>query len=158
MGALSEQDIFSKMADGFSEAASLCEKIAATPLRGASYQRLIVVCDEIEGACRQAGHWRENYHWFGLGREVHELQAKMGDWLRDTVSRDEKAKAKSLFQLAAKTMRRLQNLALLKKNQRHGRIGAILPVAAEDRSRQRAVQVPRVTPGGIFVPDGVTIQ
>lgn len=155
MSALSEHEIFSKMVDGFAEAAALCEKMAISPLKGASYRRLIVVCAEIEGTCRQAGHWRENYQWFSLGIDVHDLQLRMGGWLR---AHYPKAEAKKLFALAATTMRRLQRLALTKKNQKHGLIGAILPVEGPGPARQRAVQVPRVTPGGIFVPEGVTLQ
>lgn len=155
MSALTEQEIFSKMADGFAEVGALCEKIAISPLKGASYRRLITVCTEIEGACRQAGHWRENYHWFTLGKEVHELQLRMGNWLRAIYP---KPKAKEMFTLAAKTMRRLQNLAAVKMNQKHGQRGAVLPIVGEGPARQRSVQVPRVTPGGIFVPDGVTLQ
>lgn len=155
MSALTESEIFDKLTDGFAEAAGLCEKIAISPLKGAPYRRLIVVCTEIEGACRQAGHWRENYHWFTLGREVHELQLKMGNWIRAHYPKPE---AKKMFTIAATTMRRLERLALLKKNQKHGQVGSILPVPGEGPARQRAVQVPRVTPGCIFVPDGVTLQ
>lgn len=155
MSALTEQDIFSKMADGFAEAGALCEKIAASPLKGASYRRLIVVCTEIEGTCRQAGHWRENYRWFPLGIEVHQLQLLMGKWLR---ARYPKPAAKRMFTLAATTMRRLQHSVIALKDQKHGQLGAILPMPGEGPARQRSVQVPRVTPGGIFVPEGVSLQ
>jgi hypothetical protein len=33
-----------------------------------------------------------------------------------------------------------------------GRVGMILPEIGVDHGRQRAVQVPRVTPGGIILP------
>lgn len=155
MSALTERDIFSKLTDGFAEAASLCEKIAAVPLKGASYRRLITVCTEIEGACRQAGHWRENYHWFPLGIEVHQLQLLMGKWLR---AHYPKPRAKELFTIAAQTMRRLQALALTKQNQKHGQIGMILPTPGEGPARQRAVQVPNMTPGGIVIPEGASLQ
>lgn len=155
MSALTEQEIFDKLVDGFAEATSLCDKIAVSPLTGAPYRRLIVVCTEIEGACRQAGHWREHYAWFTLGMDVHDLQIRMGNWIR---ARYPKPEAKKNFALAATTMRRLRFLALMKKNQKHGQIGAILPVPGEGPARQRLVQVPRVTPGGIFVPEGVTLQ
>lgn len=155
MSALTETEIFDKMVDGFAEAAALCEKMAASPFKGASYRRLIVVCTEVEGACRQAGHWRENYHWFSLGLEVHELQDRMGNWLRALYP---KARAKQLFAMAAVAMRRLEKLALLKKAQKHNQRGAILPIAPADPLRQRAMQVPRMTPGGIVVPAGVSLQ
>lgn len=154
MSDLTEREIFDKMADGFAEAAGLCEKMAVSPLKGASYRRLIVVCTEIEGACRQAGHWRENYHWFPLGIEVHQLQLLMGNWLR---AHYPKPAAKKMFTLAATTMRRLQRLALMKRAQKHGQLGAILPAPGEGPARQRSVQVPRVTPGGIFIPGGVAL-
>ena len=138
----------------FGEAASLCEKMAISPLRGKNYKRLIEVTKLIEGTCRQAGHWRENHEWFRLGQDVHRLQIKYGSWIREQHRGEE---AKVLFRKAADTMKRLQKMAQDKKDAKHGRLGQILPVFAGGPMRQRAVQVPR-TAGGIFLPPGATLQ
>ena len=127
--------------------------MAKSPVRGKNYRRLIVITKLIEGACRQAGHFRENHEWFLLGRDVHNLQIKYGNWIREKHRGEE---AKKLFTLAATTMKRLQRLAQMKKDAKHGRVGMILPVAGPGPMRQRAVQVPRMTPGGIILPAGVT--
>jgi hypothetical protein len=152
---LRESEIFDLLLNSFGEAASLCDKMAKSPLRGKHYRRLIEVTKLIEGTCRQAGHWRENHEWFLLGRDAHHLQIMYGNWIREQYRA---AEAKVLFGKAADSMRRLKKLAEIKKNQKHGRLGMILPQAGEGPLRQRAVQVPRVTPGGIILPAGASLQ
>lgn len=155
MSDLTENDIFSCLIEHFREAEALCHKMAKTALRGRAYKRLIEVCKLIEGACRQAGHFRENHGWMVLGNEVHKLQIMMGGWIRAHYPREQ---AKKLFTLAAAKMARFAELAKIKKDKRHGRTGLILPTPGEGPARQRSVQVPRMTPGGIIIPDGVTLQ
>ena len=152
---LTQLEIFDCMLTHFGEAASLCEKMAKSPLRGKNYKRLIEVTKLIEGCCRQAGHWRENHEWFILGRDVHRLQIMYGNWIR---AKHRGEAAKTLFSKAADTMKRLRHLADAKKNAAHGRVGMILPVAGPGPLRQRAVQVPRMTPGGIILPEGASLQ
>lgn len=151
---LTQQEIFDCMLTHFGEAASLCEKMALSPLRGKNYKRLIEVTKLIEGCCRQACHWRENHEWALLGRDVHFLQIKYGNWIREQHHGEA---AKVLFAKAALAMKRLQRLAEMKKNAAHGRMGMILPVPGVGPMRQRAVQVPR-TPGGLILPQGAMLQ
>lgn len=157
MSALTEREIFSKLEDGFKEAVSLLEQISRTPLRGRHYRRLIPVCDEIEGSCRQACHWRENYHWLKIGMAVHNLRCEIGNILRGTIKLSDKARAKESLVLAAARMRGYQRAAAARRDRPHGMIGQVLPKPVEDTLRQRAVQVPR-TAGGVFLPEGHTLQ
>ena len=158
MSALRESEIFAKLKECFSEAASLCDQIAIKTLRGKNYTRLIVVCKEIEGACRQAGHYRENIQWMVLGNDVIRLQGMYGNWLRENTSLANKAKSKELFRKAALKMRELGAKAEHARTKAHGRLGAILPVDATDTLRQRAVQVPAMSKGGVYLTSGATLQ
>ena len=142
------------MTERFREAEVICVEMSKTarPAANRRYLRLIEVCKEIEGCCRQAGHFRENHEWWELAEDIHFLQIKMGQWIR---AKHRGEAQKRLFAKAAETMGRLRWSAMRKRDAAHGRVGAILPDVIADSSRQRAVQVPRVTPGGIIVPPGV---
>lgn len=154
MSATTEHDIFTLMTERFTEAASICDVMAksARPAAERRYLRLIEVCKEIEGCCRQAGHWRENHEWWKLAEDIHGLQIKMGQWIR---AKHRGEAQKRLFALAATTMQRLRAAALRKRDMAHGRLGMILPEVGEGPLRHRPVHISK---GGIILPDHATIQ
>ncbi len=154
VGTLSSADIFGLMTERLREAEGICTEMSKTarPAANRRYLRLIEVCKEIEGCCRQACHFRENHEWAQLAEDVHTLQIKMGGWIR---AKHRGEAQKRLFAAAATAMSRIRWSAMRKRDARHGRVGMILPEIGVDRMRQRAVQVPRVTPGGIIIPAGV---
>jgi hypothetical protein len=151
VGTLSSNDIFSLMVERLREAETICIEMSKTarPAANRRYLRLIEVCKEIEGCCRQAGHFRENHEWWQLADDIHFLQIKMGGWIR---AKHRGEAQKRLFAKASETMSRLRWSALRKRDAGHGRLGAILPDVPGAIDRQRAVQVPRVSPGGIILP------
>lgn len=156
VATLTSADIFALLVERFSEAESICKEMAKSPRPAANrrYLRLIEVCKEIEGCCRQAGHFRENHEWWALAEQVHFLQIRMGDWIR---AKHRGEMQKRLFAKAAETMARLRWSALRKRDAKHGRIGSILPEIGRGPDRQRAVQVPGRTPGGLILPPGVSL-
>ena len=82
MARLTEQEIFSKMAEEFRLGAEDCEVLAKAPYRGAAYNSLRHRLLLIEGCIRQAGHWREDSRWFGYGLMLAEVHKRAGGWLR----------------------------------------------------------------------------
>lgn len=157
VGTLTSTDIFSLLGERFREAETICEVMSKTarPAANRRYLRLIEVCKEIEGCCRQAGHFRENHEWWALAEDIHSLQIKMGGWIR---AKHRGEAQKRLFAAAAQTMSRLRWSAMRKRDARHGRLGVILPDVSSTVDHQRAVQVPRVSPGGlILLPAGASL-
>lgn len=142
------------MTERFQEAASICNEMAASarPAANRRYLRLIEVCKEVEGCCRQAGHWRENHEWWLLADDVHRLQIMMGGWIR---AKHRGEAQKRLFAKAAATMAKLKGAAKRKRDAAHGRLGMILPEEASGPLRHRPVAVSN---GGIILPDHATLQ
>jgi hypothetical protein len=151
VGTLTSSDIFGLMTERLREAEGICTEMSKTsrPAANRRYLRLIEVCKEIEGCCRQAGHFRENHEWMQLAEDVHTLQIKMGVWIR---AKHRGESQKRLFATAATAMGRIRWSAMRKRDAAHGRVGMILPEPGVDSGRQRAVQVPRMSPGGIILP------
>jgi len=119
--ATTEQQIFQRLSDSLKAAAECCDKLAAEPKTGPNYVRLRRHLSLIEGAARQAAHWREDSRWLKVGLDAAHCHAKAGDWLRSHAPRLYFTKlAASLRQIYIST-ERLRTMPT-------GRMGAILPI------------------------------
>lgn len=154
MTALTESEIMSCLAENFRLAAEDCEKLAKLPAQGPTYNVFRQRLKLIEGAARQAGHWREDSRWFQVGMDMGKLHQKCGDWIRGRYPRE-------LFLKAATALRQLHASTEKLRHDRTGRRGAILPDALEGPHRQNrpvSVMMPPVTKGGVFLPPGTSLH
>lgn len=167
MGALTEVEIFDCLSSNFKLAAELAEDLAKLPLKGVAYDKFRKTLRLIEGACKQASTWREDTRWLRFGLMMAECHKRSGNWLRG-VRLEDGSKVKMadsqtcpFFMGMADALRGLHALAERTKHERTGKIGMILPAplpAPHRDTRPVGFRAPRVTSGGIILPDGVGLH
>ena len=157
MSALTEIEIFNCLSENFKLAAEHCEDLAKLPAKGPTYKKLIEELKLIEGACRQAGYWRQDDRWFRIGIYAEECHKKAGGWLRTF------APSKYFLKLA-EALRAGHVKAEEFKTKKTGQTGMLLTelnVGHEAPLRHQPISVilpkpePRKSPGGIIIPSGV---
>ena len=167
MGALTETEIFDRMATSLTLAAELCDQLAKIPLKGPTYNRLRTELRLIEGCCKQAAAWREDTRWLPIGRSMAECHQRAGDWLRGIKMPDGsrvKLAAGTMhpcFEMLAKNLRALKRVADDTKNKATNKLGMILPtpLAAPHRDTVPVgYRAPNVSKGGIIIPSGVSLH
>lgn len=149
--ATSEQEVLDRLMQSFRKAAECCDKLAASPKKGTIYRELRDELRLIEGASRQAGHYRQDMRWMTVGLKAAQCHQKAGDWLR--------AHAPAKYFLALATaLRKLEADTKKMKDAATGRVGMILPVPGRlDRTQGRPVGW-TASSGGILVPQaGVAV-
>jgi hypothetical protein len=157
MGALTEPEIFDCLVTNFREAAERCRFLAWHPRRGYVYLKFVKNLKLAEGACRQACAHREDARWLPIGMALAETHKRAGRWVRGSKTKDERAAAQRLFNKLSDQLMALARDVDDVRNKATGRIGMILPRPLEGPYREtRPIQV--LTPGGIIVPDGVSIN
>lgn len=134
MSALTESEIFDYLDTTFGEAAALCESLVLNR-RKPAYRKLGIALQGLQGACRQAGHWRENHEWFTYSEQIQYVRDRAGDWMRGYFPREN-------FFMLAEALKRMRAQAKLKKDRPHGRLGQILPEPPAAFRDTRPVQVP----------------
>jgi len=147
---LRETDIFDRLITSFREAAEHCEALALQQNRitGQRYVKLREHLMLIEGACRQAAMWRDDYRWLKIGQYAADCHKKCGDWLRfRTRGR--------MFNLCAENMRMMLKAAQQMKDQATGVRGPILPGTPKYEPENRQVQV---RTSGLILPAGAVLQ
>ena len=164
MGKLTEVEIFDCMRSNLRAAASLCEDLARSPVRGPNYSKLRDALKLIEGCCRQASAWREDTRWLNIGMVIAEAHKRAGGWLRGQKIDGVKIKTaesvmQPLFRMLAENLRAIEKLTEQTKTGRTGRVGMILPemLAPPIRTQGRAVtvQLPngmKKTASGLILP------
>jgi hypothetical protein len=116
-----------------------------------------------ENCCRQIAQYRAHYWWLNVGNYMEETHKRAGGWLRDrSLTRTENANpAHPLFVKLAEHLRFAMKIADDRRTQATGRVGAILPepLPAPTRTSGRPVVVnARISPGGVLIPDGVSVH
>jgi len=151
MSALTEIEIFNRMAESFRIAAEECEAIALDPKAGPHYTKMREHLRLIEGCCRQASAWREDTRWLPMGLMMSSIHKKAGDWLRRHNPRKQ-------FTMLAALLRQGQKLSEELRDKRAPKSGMILPEMQRDPTERNAhvlVSKPpglRRSAGGIIVP------
>lgn len=148
MSDLRESEIFDRLLTSFRAAEEHCRALAKQEnrIKGQHYNKLRTQLQLIEGACRQAAVWREDSRWFQIGQYAAECHKRCGGWLRH---RD----PPKFFLLLADNMQMMFKAVQELKDRATGQRGAILPETPKYES-----PTPRVSMGGIIIPDGATIQ
>ena len=144
--ATTETEIFDRLSRSLNAAADACEKLAAHPAAGVQYRRLRNHLGLIEGAARQAAHWREDARWLKVGMDAAHAHARAGDWLRSRAPR-------SCFTKLAASLRQLHGATERLRTMPTGRVGAILPapLLPARRTSQSVGWTP--TPSGLLIPE-----
>lgn len=161
MARLTERDIFGFMAENFRLAVEECQNLAKIPMKGPTYNSFRHRLQALEGACRQAAAWRGDTSWLPLGRQLAEVHARAGNWLRGTPQPQggRMFYPPSLFLKLAELLEAAAVGAERRRTQATGRIGPILPEALPGPLRHRPVQVmlpgAQVSRGGIIMPNGL---
>lgn len=143
--ATSEQEIFDRLASSLKAAADACDNLAARPHMKFQYTRLRSHLRLIEGAARQAAHWREDARWLKVGLDAAEAHARAGSWLRSHTPR-------KYFTVLATSLRKLQAAAERLKTAPTGRVGVILPPNLAPRARPAASMRWTATASGLLIP------
>ena len=148
MSDLTEVDIFDCLKTNLKLAAEYCVTIANRPLAGPTYEKLREALKLVEGACRQAAHWREDSRWLQIGLKMEEAHRLSGNWLRGKHPR-------FMFMSLAEALVHFYNFAEHMRTAKTGRVGTILPVSAM-ASPPRNVSQAGWTPlaSGLVVPEG----
>lgn len=175
MTQLTESEIFNCLAENFRLAAEHCDLLAALPMRGPTYQKLVEELRLIEGAARQAAYWRDDAGgcaaplgfagthgfealrsdmgdpgWLEIAHMMGECHQRAGNWLRGHYPRP-------LFLKLGQVLRECHRKAELRRTSATGRLGALLPPVRPGPHRDtRPVQV--MTPGGLLLPSGFRNQ
>lgn len=153
--ALTEADIFDRLFTSYGEAAAACDDLAKSPRIGAAYRRLKIHLDLVEGACRQAAHFREDSRWLIKGLQAAEAAKRASEWLRRgktggglyvSLTLGERH---PLFNALATSLRKMQGEAVRTKNAKTGKVGKILPTAQKIFRQNRAVAVSN---SGLILP------
>lgn len=143
MGVLTETEIFDSLRTNLKSAAQHCVDLARLPAQGPTYSKLVEELREIEGAARQAGHWRTDMRWMQFGYEMARFHDRIGECIRSRVAR-------AIFLAMAELMRaKLKEMEVL-RDARTGRRGAILPKPLPKHRDTRPVYVQR--PSGLLIP------
>lgn len=157
MSILTELEIYDRLMQSFRAAEDHCRALAKQEnrIKGQHYNRLRTHLGLIEGCCRQAAQWREDYRWLKIGQYAAECHKRCGGWLRH---RD----PPKYFNLLADNMQMMLKATQEMKDRATGKMGAILPEMPkyEPENRQVHVSTPREprTAGGIIIPQGVALQ
>jgi hypothetical protein len=171
MGALSEPEIFSCLTENCRMAAEHAEFLASSPRVGPTYRLLRDELELIEGACRQAAHWREDTRWLKIGLAMEHAHKNAGEWLRGIKNGPgpriplAPGHKHPLFMKLAETLRALHKMTDDLRDKATGRVGMILPEVqkAPMRTQGRPMQVlmppsVQVSRGGILLPPGAAAQ
>ena len=133
MGCLTELEIFDCLSANFKLAAEHCDDLAKLPRKGPTYRKLREELKLLEGASRQAAHWRGDARWLQIGLYMEEVHKRAGAWLRgyklpngQRVTHRE-GTLHPLFTKLAENMREGRRAAERLRTARTGRIGLILP-------------------------------
>ena len=156
MGALTEIEIFDCLTENFRLAAECCDDLARLPKKGPTYLQLITCLKLLEGACRQAGYWRDDSRFFVIGENMAKTHRQAGEWLRGVRQPDGSrrpvplGKLHPLFLLLASSMRKLHEGVERLRHRPTGTLGPILPPQHQRDRVTRGVKY--VNRGGVFVP------
>ncbi len=149
--ATTEQEILDRLMQSFRKAAEYCDALAVSPKKGLIYRNLRSELQLIEGAARQAGHYRQDMRWMMVGQKAALCHAKAGDWLRSHMPA-------KYFTALATAMRKLEADTKRLKDAKTGRRGMILPVTRELQRTQGRPVGWTASQGGILVPQaGVAV-
>jgi hypothetical protein len=144
MSDLTEAEIFDRLRSSLREVIQGCVNLAEWPSQGPTYIQLRKDLALVEGASRQAGHWRRDARWFALGWEVAAFQQRIGDALRCHAPR-------KVFLGMADFFRKALHEADKLKVAKTGRRGPIMPTPKPGPHREsRPVYVQR--PSGLILP------
>ena len=165
MGALTEVEIFDQMATQFRVAGEACDRLAARPSGGVTYDRLRKALRLLQGCCRQASVWREDARWLPIAQKLNECHHRAGDWLRGIKQQDGRrlklapGTLHPAFLMLAALLRQLAQVADTIRHQRTGRVGMILPRELPGPHRDtRPVGWRDITPCGILLPHGASFH
>lgn len=131
--ATTEADIFACLNENFRLAAEDCEALAKLPAKGPTYSRFRERLELLEGACRQAGFYRDDSRWFDIGRMMAEAHKRAGSWLRGWKSPDGKkvtlrhGELHPRFVKLAENLRAGESAAKELRTRATLRIGPVLP-------------------------------
>lgn len=164
MGALTESEIFSCLAENFRLAAQNADRLAISPKKGAIYNEFRKQLKLVEGAARQAAYWRQDTRWLKIGLYVAECHERAGTWLRgyklpsgQRITHRE-GTLHPLFVKLAENLRAGFRKAEDFRTKATGRIGTILPTVQPGPHRDtRPVgwNGEKRTTGGIIIPSGI---
>ncbi len=166
MGALTEPEIFAYLAENARLAAEAADDLAVRCKRGKTYRDLRDHLANIEGACRQAGHWRGDARFFDIGLMCEEAHKRAGGWLRgvkDPVTGKRTpipaGQKHPLFVKLAEVLRSLLKSAQTLETAATKQNGPVLPETPRE-TRRLGAPVPgyNFRKSGLIVPDGVTVQ
>lgn len=140
---LTEIEIFDRLISSFRAAEEHCRALALQEnrIKGQHYNKLRAHLMLIEGCCRQASAWREDWRWLQIGKYAAECHKRCGGWLRH---RD----PPKYFLLLADNMQMMQKATQEMKDRATGVRGPILPVLPKYEPENRQVAV---SAGGIFL-------
>lgn len=146
---LTEAEILDRLRSTLRQAIEHCEMLANLPARGPTYNAFRHELLDIEGCCRQMCYWRGDTRWLPIGLMMEEAHKRAGHWLRKHFPRP-------LFLKLAENLKALLIQCENTATKATGVIGPILPEVQPAPLKQgRTVQVK--TPGGIIIPEGVTV-
>lgn len=135
MAVLTETEIFDSMITDLQGAVDSCTNLALLPMQGPTYVKLRDQLRRIEGACRQAAHWREDARWSWFGFEMARFHDRLGDCIRCRAPR-------KIFLAQAELIRERLAAARQMKDAATHKLGPILPKPLEGPHRDtRPVQV-----------------
>lgn len=155
---LTEADIFECLSANFKLAAEHCEDLARLPAKGPTYKMLRQELKLIEGACRQAGHYRGDARWLKIGLMMEEAHKRAGDWLRGVKQPNgtrrmlRPGEMHPLFVKLAENLRAGHAAADKIRMSRTGRRGQILPIMQNAPHRDTRPSGWRKTRSGLLLP------
>ena len=165
MGALTEAEIFSCLAENFKSAAQHCADLAKLPRKGPTYRKLREELKLLEGSCRQAAYWRGDARWLRIGMYMEEVHQRAGSWLRGYKRPDgikvthREGTLHPLFMKLAENLKAGFEAAEKLRTERTGIKGPIVPKPEAGPHRDtRPVQVrlpERRTNSGLIIPAGI---
>jgi hypothetical protein len=139
---LTEVEIFDCLFSNLRGAIDDTEQLSRLPLPGPTYARLRERLKLVEGAARQAAHWREDTRWLPLGIQMETCHQLASKWLREHYPPRIFLGLKAHLQVALQFSDRLKDDAT-------GRIGTILPEQLPEPHREtRPVQVGDISAAG----------
>ncbi len=164
MGRLTEPEIFNCLIENFRLAAERAEELAISPLKGRAYKALIGHLELIEGAARQAAHWRGDTRFLTIGMQMGHVHKIAGNWLRGIeVPGQPRVKLAAseqhpLFRKLAEVLRVALQGAVHMKDAATRQIGPILPEVLPAPTRTQGRSMPVTLPHGmIYRPSGLVI-
>jgi len=144
MSTLTEVEIFDCLRTNLREAAQHCENLAKLPAQGPTYRKLVDNLKLIEGASRQAAHWRTDMRWARFGFEMARFHQRIGDAVRSRAARE------IFLAMGVKMKDALAECEKL-RTAKTGRLGAILPIARPTDRENRPVYIRN--PSGLVIPE-----